>query len=80
MYIQRTWQRQCNCTNNPIKDKGKKNKKKNRKEGNANENNGSEEATTETNNANNDSNQTGESRTTVTAHMHQEDDEELNDK
>ena len=62
------------------KDRGKKNKKKNRNEGNADENNGSEEATTETNNANNNNNQTGESRPTVTAHMHQEDDKELNDE
>ena len=62
------------------KDKGKKNKKKNRNKGNTDENNGNEEATTETNNANNDNNHTGESRTTITAHMHQEDDKELNDK
>ena len=59
------------------RDKGKKTKKKKNtnNSGNADETAESEEVTNGTNSGNTNNNQTGENGPTVTAHMHQEDDE-----
>ena len=61
------------------RDNGRKKKKdkQNKNKENADETTGSEEVTNETNSGNTNNNQTGENGPTITAQMHQEDDEEF---